>query len=469
VAEVKFFYPALVEIVGVLRDNSLRKYDDEYIISKVHRGNQVLLERYISRTSKSRELYDKAKRLLPAGVSYFIRHFEPYPFYVKEAKGSKIIDVDGNEYIDFWMGHYTHILGHSPSEVVKAVRNQIEKGFHYGASHELEVDMAEQIVKMVPSAKMVRFTNSGTEAAMYATRLARAYTNKEKIVKIEGGWHGGYDALQIAVRPPFDIPETSGIPSGVSKDTITIPFNNLEEARKRLRKEEFAAIILEPVLGAGGCIPAEKDFLRGLREICTEKHALLIFDEIITGFRLAPGGAQQCFGILPDITMLGKIMGGGLPIGAIAGLREIMEHMDPTLYERPRFSFHGGTFCANPVVMTAGLTTLKELEDGKLQTRLNKRGDNIRRQLTEVFERKNVDAQVTGVSSLFHTHFTHEKIKDVEGAFRADRKKLEDYHLYLITRGVFFLPSKTGALSRAHSQEDLEKLIAETENYVREK
>jgi len=427
-----------------------------------------LLKRYASKTSKSRKLYDKAKKLLPAGVSYFIRYFEPYPFYTKEAKGSKIIDIDGNVYIDFWMGHYSLILGHSPPEVVRAVRNQIEKGFHYGTSHELEVAMAEQIVRMIPSAKMVRFANSGTEAAMYATRLARTCTDREKIVKVEGCWHGGYDALHKAVKPPFDIPETSGITSGVSKDTITIPFNDLEGARKKLRKEEFAAIIVEPVIGAGGGIPAKKDFLKGLKEICTEKHALLIFDEVITGFRLAPGGAQQYFGILPDVTILGKIMGGGLPIGAIAGAIEIMEHMDPTMYERPKFSFHGGTFCANPIVMTAGLATLKELEGGRLQNQLNKIGNKIRRQLTEVFERKNVDAQVTGISSLFDTHFTHEKVKDVEGVFRADRKKLEDYHLYLITKGVFFLPTKLGALSRAHSEEDLEKLITETENYVRE-
>lgn len=433
----------------------------------MNRRKLVLLRKYTSKTSRSRKLYDKAKNFLPAGVSYFIRYFEPYPFYTKEARGSKIVDVDGNEYIDFWIGHYSLILGHSPPEVVEAVRKQIEKGFHYGTSHELEVAMAEQIVKMVPSAKMVRFTNSGTEAAMYATRLARTCTGKEKMVKVEGCWHGGYDALHKAVKPPFNVPETNGITCGVSKDTITIPFNDFEKARKKLEKEEFAAIIVEPVLGAGGGIPAEKDFLKGLKEICTEKRALLIFDEVITGFRLAPGGAQQYFGILPDITILGKIMGGGLPIGAIAASREVMEHMDPMLYERPKFSFHGGTFCANPVVMTAGLATLKELENGKIQNQLNKRGEKVRQQLSEIFERKNIGSQVTGISSLFQIHFTHEKLIDAEGVFRADRKKLEDYHLYLITKGVFFLPTKLGALSRAHSEEDLEKLITETENFVR--
>jgi glutamate-1-semialdehyde 2,1-aminomutase len=345
----------------------------------------------------------------------------------------------------------------------------IEKGFHYGIPHELEVTMAEQIVKMVPSAKMIRFANSGTEAAMYATRLARAYASKDKIVKVEGGWHGGYDALHKAVKPPFNVPETSGITSGVSKDTITIPFNNLEETRKRLKKEKFATIIIEPVLGSGGCIPAEKDFLKGLREICNEKEALLIFDEVITGFRLAPGGAQEYFGVLPDLTTLGKIMGGGLPIGAITGSKEIMEHMNPTSYERPKFSFQGGTFCANPVVLSAGLAVLKELEDGRLQKQLNRTGEKVRQQLAEAFEKKNVDVQVKGVSSLLQVHFTKEEIKNVESVFRADRKKLENYHLYLITKGVFFLPTKVGALSTTHSKEDLEKLITETENFASER
>jgi glutamate-1-semialdehyde 2,1-aminomutase len=246
-----------------------------------------------------------------------------------------------------------------------------------------------------------------------------------------------------------------------------IPFNNLEEARNKLKNEDIAAIIIEPVLGAGGGIPADKEFLKGLKELCFEKDALLIFDEIITGFRLAPGGAQQYYGVLPDMTVLGKIMGGGFPIGVIASRREIMEHMDPLLYERPKFSFHGGTFSGNPVSLTAGLTTLKILEDGHLLNQLNMRGDEIRRQLYNIFEKRGIDVCVTGVSSIFQTHFTHEEVRDVRSAFQADRAKLNDYHMHLITNGVFFLPTKLGALSRAHTREDIDRFLLETENYVR--
>jgi len=422
---------------------------------------------YVSKTAKSRQLHERAKQVLPAGVSYFIRYFEPYPFYINWAKGSKIRDVDGNVYVDFWMGHYTHILGHSPPNVVKAVKEQIEHGTHYGVCHELEVTLAEQIVKMVPSARMVRFSNSGTEAAMYATRVARTFTGKSKIVKFEGGWHGGYDVLHTAVKPPFDMPETSGLPKGVLEDTIAAPFNDLYETEKRIRAHEVAAVIVEPVLGSGGCIPAEKEFLKGLRELCDRKGALLIFDEIITGFRLAPGGGQQYYGVVPDVTILGKILGGGFPIGAIVGRRDVMERMSPLLFERPHVSFQGGTFTANPVTLSAGLEMLKALEDGSIISQLNNEGEKVQRELMDLFEKGVMDARVNRAGSLFYVHFTKEEVKDVNAAARADKKKLLEYHLALIENGVFFLPGKTGAVSSAHSEEDLEKLFAETEKYVK--
>ena len=426
-----------------------------------------MLNRYVSKTPKSQQLYRKAEKVLPAGVSYFLRYIEPYPFYTAKAKGSKLTDVDGNEYIDFWLGHTALILGHSPPEVTKEVRGQIENGTHYGTAHELEIALAEQIAKMVPSAEMVRFTNSGTEANMYATRLARTYTNRDKIAKFEGGWHGGYDALDVAIKPPLDVPESGGLTSGTLKDTIVLPFNNIEEARRVIKNERLAAITVEPVQGAGGCIPAEREFLKGLRELCTENGSLLIFDEVITGFRLAPGGAQQHYGVLPDITVMGKILGGGFPVGAFASRKEIIDHMNPMLYERPRFSFHGGTFCANPVTMTAGLATLKLLQDGQLLNELNKRGNNLRQKLSDIFERNRVDVQVTGVGSLFHTHFTREKVKDVRDVFRADRGKLLNYHMHLIMNGVFFLPTRTGALSTAHSENDIERLLTEAEIFAK--
>jgi len=392
---------------------------------------------------------------------------EPHPFYTVKAKGSKLVDADGNEYIDFWMGHCALILGHSPPKIMREVKRQIEEGTHYGTCHELEIASAEQVVKMVPSAEIVRFTNSGTEALMYAIRLARSYTRREKVAKFEGGWHGGYDALHVAVKPPLDVPESSGLTEGALKDTVVLPFNDINKVEKTMRKEKLAAVVVEPVQGAGGCIPAEKEFLKALRELCTENGALLVFDEVITGFRLSPGGAQQFFRVLPDITVLGKILGGGFPVGAIAGPKEIMEHMDPLLYKRPKFSFHGGTFCANPVTMTAGLVTLKTLEDGTIISELNKRGDKLRQELADIFERKRLGVQVVGVSSLLLTHFTDEEVKDVHAVFRANREKLTQYHMHLIANGVFFLPTKTGALSAAHTKTDVEKFLMETENYVK--
>lgn len=392
---------------------------------------------------------------------------EPYPFYTAKAKGSKLTDIDGNEYIDFWLGHTALILGHSPPEILKAVKRQIENGTHYGTAHELEITLARQVAKMIPNVEMVRFTNSGTEANMYAIRLARTYTGRNKIAKFEGGWHGGYDALDIGVKPPLDTPESGGLTSGTLKDTIVLPFNNIEEARKRIEDRKLAAIVVEPVQGAGGCILAEMEFLRELREMCTEAGTLLIFDEVITGFRLAPGGAQQYFGVSSDITVMGKILGGGFPVGAFAGRREVMDYLNPNLHERPGFSFHGGTFCANPVTMTAGLTTLRLLEDGHLIDKLNKSGKKVRDDLSGIFESHKIDVHVTGASSLFQTHFTREQVRDVHGAFRADRKKLLDYHMHLIVNGIFFLPARTGVLCVAHTEGNLEQLLTEAEAFAK--
>jgi glutamate-1-semialdehyde 2,1-aminomutase len=423
---------------------------------------------YSLKTPNSRRFYERARRVLPAGVSYSIRYFRPYPFYTARAKGSKLYDIDGNEYIDFWLGHTALILGHSPPAVVEAVKQQLENGTLYGTSHEIEIELAEQIVKMVPSAKMVRFTNSGTEANLYAVRLARAYTSKSKIAKFQGGWHGGYDALQIGVKYPFDLAESAGLTTGALQDTIVLPFNDLEGVRERLKNDKVASITVEPVLGAGGVIPAEREFLEGLRELCDEMAILLIFDEVITGFRLAPGGGQQYYGVTPDITVLGKILGGGFPIGAFCGSREIMSRLDTLLYERPLYSFHGGTFAANPVSMTAGLTTLKILEDGSLISNLNRLGEKTREELREIFQTNGMHIQATGVGSLFGTHFTKDEVKSAHVASKGDRRKLVDYHSYLIANGVFLLPAHEGVLSTAHSKADMEKLFSLTEEFAKQ-
>jgi glutamate-1-semialdehyde 2,1-aminomutase len=426
-----------------------------------------MAEEYTSRTRKSKALYERAKKVLPAGVSYGIRYFEPYPFYTERARGSKLYDVDGNEYIDFWLGHTALILGHSPPPVVKAVKEQLENGTIYGTSHESEVALAEQVVKMVSSAEMVRFTNSGTEANMYAIRLARAYTGRSKIAKFEGGWHGGYDALHVGVNYPYDIPESAGLTTGAVQDTTVLPFNDLEGVKTKLKDQKTASITIEPVLGAGGCIPAEKEFLKGLKEFCDDKGILLIFDEVITGFRLAPGGGQQYYGVKPDITVFGKILGGGFPTGAFCAKKEIMDKINTQIYKRPNYSFHGGTFAANPITMNAGLTTLKLLEDGKLIGKLNRLGDQIRENLKEIFEKAKIEAQITGTSSLFNVHFTKERLKNSRAAARANKEKLLSYDLALMENGIFFLPGHNGALSTAHSEADIEKLYVETERYVK--
>lgn len=427
-----------------------------------------MARRYTSKTAKSMALYERAKKVLPLGVSYGIRYFEPYPFYTARARGSKLYDVDGNEYVDFWLGHTALILGHSPPEVMKPVSKQLYNGTMYGTSHELEIALAEQVAKMVPTAEMTRFTNSGTEANMYAARLARAYTGRNKISKFEGGWHGGYDALHVGVKPPFDVPESAGLTTGAVQDTIVLPFNDLDGVRKRLRNEQVASIVIEPVLGAGGGIPADKEFLRGLREFCSENKILLIFDEVITGFRLAPGGAQQYYGVKPDITVFGKILGGGFPVGAFCAGKEIMERLDSHIYERSRHSFHGGTFTANPITMTAGMATLKILEDGQLIDRLNRLGQKTRDRLGTIFEASDIAAQVTGAGSLFNVHFTKGQVKDAATAFKTDRNRLLDYHLNLIANGIFILPTHNAALSTAHSEQDIEKLFSETEEYAKQ-
>lgn len=426
-----------------------------------------MFEKYVSKTRRSQVLYERAKKVLPGGVSYGIRYFEPYPFYVARASGSRLYDVDKNEYVDFWLGHTALILGHSPPEVIAAVKKQIENGTQYGVSHESEVALAEQVVKMVPSAEMIRFTNSGTEANMYATRLARAYTNKDTIGKFEGGWHGGYDALHVGVKQPFAVPESAGLTAGAVQDTVLLPFNDLEEVKHRLRGKQLASIVVEPFLGGGGGIPAEKEFLKGLRELCNQENTLLIFDEVITGFRLAPGGAQQYYGVEPDITVLGKIMGGGFPIGAFCAPERIMEKTDSIKHKRPAYSFHGGTFAGNPITMVAGLATLRMLEDGVLTNRLNRTGQKIRNELENIFGRYREDVQITGMSSLFNVHFAKNAIKDALTCANEDKKKLLDYELNLIARGVFFLPTHNGNISCAHSGNDIEKLLQETESYAK--
>lgn len=427
-------------------------------------------EYYVNRRPRSRRLFERAGKVLPGGVSYAIRDLTPYPFYVDHASGSRLYDADGNVYTDYWLGHGALILGHAPRGVIDAAKRQMERGTHFGFSHPLEVELAELVVEMVPSAEMVRFTNSGTEANMYAVRLARSYTGRMKIAKFEGGWHGGYNALHKAAHAPFTLPESAGLNPKALEDTLVLPFNDLDGVREVVESEDLACVILEPILGAGGFIPPEPGFLEGLRELCDESGTLLIFDEVITGFRLALGGAQELFGVIPDITVLGKILGGGFPIGALCGSREIFERIDHRKYPDPTVrSFHGGTFTANPVSMVAGIETLNELKKGGVYEHVNRLAERVRAGLEDVFERSDVDASITGVRSTFCIHFQKEKPRNAREAAKNDVKLANALHIYMISRGIAYVSPNLPHmfLSSAHTDQDIEDFLAAAEGFVR--
>ena len=429
-----------------------------------------LASEYERRTPTSKAVYERASKVLPGGVSYLIRDVEPHPFYVSEASGCRVRDVDGNIYTDYWLGHGALILGHAHPEVVEKLRSQMEHGTHYGYAHELEVKLAEEVVKAVPSAELVRFTNSGTEAAMYAVRLARACTGRSYIAKFEGGWHGGYDCLHKAVKPPFAKPESLGLLKETVEKTVVLRFNDLDSVEQAFRKHDLACVVVEPVLGSAGSIPAEPDFLRGLRELCTENGTLLVFDEVITGFRVSLGGAQELYGVTPDLTILGKILGGGLPVGALCGRREYMELIDhrkhPNSWER---SFHGGTFTANPATMTAGLATLNVLRRGGVYEHVDGLGERMRRGLEEVFEDLGFDACTTGVGSMLSIHLTRERPKRPLELSARDRLMLRALHMWMLLHGVAYVgPSRVLMfLSSSHTVEDVEHVVSVVEDFLR--
>jgi glutamate-1-semialdehyde 2,1-aminomutase len=425
---------------------------------------------FAGKTPKSKELYDRACKVLPGGVNYGIRALPPYPFFVKEAQGVRLRDVDGNEYTDFWVGHGALILGHSPKKVMNAVKKQLPYGTHIGFSHELEIELAERIVKNVPSAEMVRYCASGTEASMYGTRLARGYTSRMKMLKIEGGWHGGYDCLHKDVSYPYYRSESAGLSPKTTEDTDAVPYNELEAACKKLRTREYACMILEPVMGAAGFLTPEPGYLQSLREVCDETETLLIFDEVVTGFRLAPGGAQELYGVKPDITILGKILGGGFPIGAFCASTEIMERIDQRKYPKMEERVaHGGTFTGNPISMVAGCTTLDLLKDGKIYIDIDNLGKRMRDGLEDIFGRGRVPATVTGVGSTFAIHFQAKIPHNAGDTAKNDMPTTKAYFAHMLDRGIVYLSPTVSHywISSPHTKEDINTYLAATEDFVR--
>lgn len=425
---------------------------------------------YVRRTPKSRAMFERAKKVEPAGVSYKNRMFEPYPFFVKEARGAKLIDIDGNGYTDYWCTHFALILGHAHPIVMQAIKTQAENGWHFGLAHELEVTLSETITKHVPTAELIRYTSSGSEANFFVIRLARTFTKREKIAKFEGCWHGAYDPLYVAMRPPFGKPLSGGISNSSQRDTILAPYNDLDGFLKRVEGEKLACVILEPVLGAGGMIPAEKEFLKGVREYCDETSALLMFDEVITGFRLGLGGAQEYFNVRPDITVMGKILGGGLPIGALCGRRDIMERMDHTKYSGANYAYHGGTFAGNAITLAAGLATIDVLEHSPVYEHVGRLGREARDTLNSVFEQNGFPAQATGIGSLIAIHTTGKKpIKDARCYADSDHSLSQKLFSHLLENEILMVVPEMlhGAISYAHTDADIKHLTSAVEQFVK--
>jgi glutamate-1-semialdehyde 2,1-aminomutase len=433
---------------------------------------------YRRKTPLSENLFKRAKEVMPGGVSHNVHFFPPYPLFIKKTKGSKIWDEDGNEYVDLWMGNFTHILGHRPSVVVRAVEKQLKEGVHWGLAYKKQIEWAELVQELVPSAEMVRFCCSGTEATMYAVRLTRGFTGKKIILKAAGGWHGANSDLSVGIRMPYEREESLGLLPELQQYTKVIPFNDLSGALEIIHQnqKDLAGIILEPIIGEGGFTSATKEYLQMLRSETRKLGALLIFDEVISCFRVALGGAQERFNILPDLTTLGKIVGGGMPVGAVAGKREIIERSSPEkkINKWERILIGGGTFSAHPLTAAAGLAMLRYLKDHRktIYPLLESKGEKIRKRLQEALDREGLNAVVTGTGSLFQTHFPFEKgvkLDSPQSIHRlTDLEKREiEFRIRMLVKGIHVMHGG-GCLTTAHSDADIEKVIKAARGVARE-
>ncbi|WP_406671170.1 glutamate-1-semialdehyde 2,1-aminomutase [Methanolobus sp. ZRKC4] len=410
---------------------------------------------------KSRELYQKARTLLPGGVSSPVRAIKPYPFYTQSASGSKITDIDGNEYIDYCLAYGPNILGHANPKVKEAVISQLDKGWLYGTPTELEVNLADRIAGIYPSIDMLRFVSTGTEATMSALRAARGFTGKNKFIKIEGGFHGAHDAVLVKAgsgATTLGKPDSLGIPEDFTKHTLQVPFNDIEALTTLMEKysDDLAAFILEPVMGNIGPVLPEKDYLQEVRKVTEENDVVLIFDEVITGFRLSMGGAQEYYGVTPDMTTLGKIIGGGLPIGIFGGKKEIIEMIAPS-----GSVYQAGTYSGSPASVAAGLTVLDVLEKEDVHKKLNATGDMMRSRLSELVTDLGLDYNVVGIASMFKIFFGDRPL-NYQDVLKCDKEGYLNFFFKMLDSGVFLPPSQfeTNFLSTAHIDEDIEKTLA---------
>ena len=415
-------------------------------------------------TSRSDELFERAKKRIPGGVNSPVRAFRNLgitPPFIASGKGSHLHDVDGREYIDYVGSWGPLVFGHAHPRVLDAVQQALAKGTSFGAPTELEVRIAERICDMVPSVEMVRMVNSGTEAAMSAVRLARGVTGRDGIIKFAGCYHGHGDSFLIKAGSgalTIGAPDSPGVPSSLAKDTLVARYNDPGSVAELFEehRERIAAVIVEPVAGNMGVIPPSSGFLAGLRHICDRYRSLLIFDEVITGFRLGPGGAQERFGVLPDLTVLGKIVGGGLPAAAYGGKRELMEQLAPTgpVYQ-------AGTLSGNPLAMGAGLAQLELLEEENPWNLLEEISARLERGLRDALGQLGLNLTINRVGSMMTLFFTEPQVKDFADATRSDTDRHAAFCLEMLQRGVYLAPSQFEALfiSTAHTDQDVERTI----------
>jgi glutamate-1-semialdehyde 2,1-aminomutase len=421
------------------------------------------------KTEKSERLFEQAKKYIPGGVNSPVRACRSVgcnPIFIERAQGASIFDVDGNEYLDFVCSWGPMILGHANPLILKAVNEAAASGTSFGASTPKEIDLAAMVVEAVPSVEKVRFVNSGTEATMSAVRLARGYTGRNVVVKFDGCYHGHADSFLVKAGSgvlTLGIPGSPGVPDDIVKNTISIPYNNAEILENTLRNSalDIACVIIEPVAGNMGCVPPRKGFLEKLRQLTSELGIVLIFDEVITGFRLAYGGAQEHFGIRPDLTCLGKIIGGGLPVGAYGGKTEIMDCVAP---DGP--VYQAGTLSGNPLAMAAGIATLKQLQQKNFYTQLNEKAAGYAEMLTAVADSTGVAVSLNRVGSIMTGFFTANEVFDFDSAMTANADRYARHYRQMLAAGVNLAPSQfeVAFVSAAHTLKDLEKAVKLTES-----
>ncbi len=409
-------------------------------------------------------LYHRALEMIPGGVNSPVRAFKAIgvpPIFIERAKGSKIYDVDGNEYIDYVGSWGPMILGHAHPKIVSALKKALPKGTSYGASSPLEIELVSKVKKAFPSLELARMVSSGTEAVMSAIRVARGYTGRTKMIKFEGCYHGHGDSLLVKAGSgamTFGIPDSLGIPEDLAKHTLTASYNNLESVKALITQypEQIACIIVEPIAGNMGVVLPERGFLEGLRKICDEKGILLIFDEVISGFRAAYGGAQELYKIKADLTCLGKIIGGGLPVGAYGGRRAIMERVSPL-----GGVYQAGTLSGNPLAMTAGIKTLELLKVKKVYQDLEKKTFYLTEKISECAEERGIPFSMNRAIGMFTLFFTEGPVRDYRSAKKSDTKRFAQFFIEMMNEGIYLPPSQFEAwfISLAHTQKDLDKTI----------